>query len=282
MSYSIDQLRDLSSLFLRGEVSLWRKNNFKNIDLKLQRYDLYEKYRGLSYLSCLKKIYKTLVVQYPNEYVIKNELLSTWLRDELGNNDSIIFNEFRLGDTIADFAMFNGKSKVFEIKTILDNEYRLSGQLRDYKKIFNEIYLVVPKEHIAKYSEFDNSVGIISYDVKNGFELCRDSEFNTCIEINILMKVLHTHEYLMIVQKYFGFLPNMTAFNQFNICQKLIAEIPQKELNRLFIATMKKRNINSSFLNQYHKEFAQVCLSQNLKQDERVKLLQVLKENIIN
>lgn len=282
MSYSIDQLRDLSSLFLRGEVNLWRNNNFKNIDTKLQRYDLYDKYKGLTYLSCLKKIYKKLLVQYPNEYILKNELLSRWLKNELGNSDSIIFNEFRLGDTIADFAMFNGKSKAFEIKTILDSEYRLSGQISDYKKIFNEIYLVVPKEHITKYFEFDKSVGVIGYDIKTGFELCRSSELNYDVELDVLMKVLHTKEYLRIVQEYFGFLPKMTAFNQFNVCQSLMAEIPQKELNTLFIESMKKRNINLSFLNQFHKEFAQICLSQNLKQFERDKLLQGLKENIIN
>lgn len=52
--------------------------------------------------------------------------------------------------------MFNGKSKVFEIKTILDKEYRLSNQLQEYKKLFNEVYIIVPRELLSKYFEFDN------------------------------------------------------------------------------------------------------------------------------
>ena len=135
MKYTSNQLRDFSTLFLRSEVNRWMNGDFNSIDIKLKRYDLVELNKGKSYLNFLRNTYQVLEKNYPNEYILKNEFLNKWLRNELGDNNSVIFNEFRIGKAIADLAMFNGISKVFEIKTILDKEYRLSNQLEEYKKI---------------------------------------------------------------------------------------------------------------------------------------------------
>jgi hypothetical protein len=280
MTYSINQLRDFSSLFSRSEVCRWFKDDFESIDLKLQRYRLVEKNQGNSYLNVLRQAYKILEKHYPNEYILKNEFLNQWLKKELGNNDSIIFNELRIGKAIADLAMFNGKSKVFEIKTILDKEYRLTTQLQEYKKLFNEVYVIVPKALLFKYIEFDKNVGIITYDsISKIFELIRKSIFNSKIDINVLMEVLHTKEYLDIVKRYYVDIPEMNSFNQFNICKKLISEIPNKELNKLFISKMKERKINNLFFNKINREFNQICLSLNLEKSERDNLIMKLKTN---
>jgi len=280
MNYSINQLRDFSSLFSRSEVNRWFKDDFESIDLKLHRYKLAEKNKGNSYLNVLRQAYKILEKHYPNEYILKNEFLTQWLKKELGNSKSIIFNELRIGKAIADLAMFNGKSKVFEIKTILDKEYRLSNQLQEYKKLFNEVYIVVPYELLSKYLEFDKNIGIITYDSNsNYFELIQKSVFESHIDVDVLMEVLHTKEYLDIVRKYFDDIPEMNSFTQFNICKKLIAKIPNKELNELFISKMKERNINNLFFHKINREFNQICLSLNLEKSERDNLIKKLKTN---
>lgn len=282
MTFTSNQLRDYSTLFSRSEVNRWLKGDFKSIDTKLQRYNLVEKNKGKSYLKILKKAYKVLEDNYQNEYILKNEFLNKWLKNELGSNNSVIFNEFRLGKAIADLAMFNGVSKVFEIKTILDKEYRLSNQIEEYKKIFNEVYIIVPSELLSKYANYDNSVGIISYGSKiKNFELFRKAERLNNINSDILMEVLHTKEYIKISQEYYANLPKMNSFNQFEICKELISKIPQDELNKLFIATMKNRNIHNQFFNKVNNEFNQICLSLNLKKQERDNLINSLKTNTI-
>ncbi len=279
-SNSINQLRDFSSLFTRSEVNRWFKEDFESIDIKLQRYQLTKKNKGNSYLNILKQAYKILEKQYPNEYIIKNEFLTQWLKNELGNNQSIIFNELRLGKAIADLAMFNGKSKVFEIKTILDKEYRLSNQLQEYKKLFNEVYIIIPKEFFNKYSEFDKQIGIITFDSHSkNFELIQKSYFNFNIDVNVLMEVLHTKEYLQIVKQFYKEVPEMNSFNQFNICKDLISQIPSNSLNELFIAKMKERKINNEFFNKVNREFNQICLSLNLNKTERNNLIHKLRTN---
>ena len=282
MAFPSNQLRDFSTLFSRSEVNRWLKGDFQSIYIKLERYNLTDKNKGISYLKFLRNVYHILEENYQNEYVLKNEFLNKWLKNELGTNNSVIFNEFRISKAIADLAMFNGVSKVFEIKTILDKEYRLSNQIQEYKKIFNEVYIIVPDVFLSKYSSYDDSVGIITFDSNSkSFEIIQKAKRINNINSNTLMDVLHTKEYLEISTKYYGQLPKMNSFNQFEICKELISKIPQNELNSLFLTTMKKRNINNQFFNKVNNEFNQICLSLNLKKRERDNLINSLKTNTI-
>ncbi|MBU5617170.1 sce7726 family protein, partial [Psychrobacter sp. TAE2020] len=262
MSTNINQLRDFSTFFTRSEVLRLLKSDFKSVNTKLQRYDLIEKKRGCSYLEVLKEAYKNIQNSYQNEYVLKNEFLNKCLVEKVLNKDSIVFNELRLGNSIADLAIFNGVSKAFEIKTILDKECRLSSQIETYKKIFNETYILVPEQQVDKYLKFDNEVAVFSYDSNlNKFELVREATRNEVIDIDVLMNVLHSKEYLNIVHNYFGIVPELNSFNQFDICKKLISTIGYLELNNIFLETMKSRKIHNSFFNKFNSEFNQVSLS---------------------
>ena len=282
MNFTSNQLRDFSTLFSRSEVNRWLKGDFNSIDIKLERYNLIEKNKGNSYLKFLRNTYHILEKNYPNEYVLKNEFLNKWLKKELGTNNSAIFNEFRIGKAIADLAMFNGISKVFEIKTILDKEYRLSNQIQEYRKIFNEVYIIVPDVLLTKYSNYDESIGIITFDSNSKkFKIVQRAKRNKELNPETLMEVLHTIEYLEITEEYYEQLPQMNSFNQFEICKGLISKIPQKELNDLFLSKMKKRKINNHFFNKVNNEFNQICLSLNLKKEERDNLINSLKTNTI-
>lgn len=283
MSADINKFRDFSTLFTRSEMLRLLKNDFRSIDAKLARYDLVEEQRGSSYLKVLKEAYKLLQKNYQNEYIIKNEFLNQRLIQKIGNRNSVIFNEMRLGDATADLAIFNGISRVFEIKTILDKEYRLSRQLEVYKGVFNEIYVIVPQENIKKYMKYDDNVAIISYDADiSEFNIEREATENIDIDINILMNILHSKEYVDITNKYYDEVPEINSFNQFEICKSLISKIPSKDLNSLFIEAMKNRKIHNSFFKKINNEFNQVCLSLNFKEKDRKELIEKLKNNKVN
>ena len=273
--YSTDQLRDYSAIFSRSEILRLLDNNFDSINAKINRYTLGKSFKGANYLKFFKKIYSILEKHYPNEYIYKNQFLNTWLKKELGNHGSIIFNELRLGKSIADLAMFNGISKVFEIKTILDKECRLLSQLDTYKKIFNEVYIIIPISLLSKYEVYDPSVGIITYD-DNEFVLKREAGRNRIIDFEQLMEILHTHEYKQIVNGYYQELPEMDAFNQFELCKILISKIPHEELNELFLSVIKQRKYNNNFFLGDNTEFNQICLSLNLNK----KQIQSLMDNL--
>ncbi|MFN3968691.1 sce7726 family protein [Flavobacterium sp.] len=278
-AYNINQLRDYSCLFSRSEVNRWIDNDFDSVNLKIRRYD--DKIAKTTYLKYLKSVYKVLQKFYANEYVYKNEFLNQWLIKELGSEKSIIFNEFRLGKAVADLVMFNGCSRVFEIKTLLDKESRLNSQLEEYKKIFNEIYLIIPNSKIETYKNYHESIGLIAYNQeKKEFLLVRKAIKNHSIDTDSIMKILHTKEYRNIVKEYYGEIPICNDFEQFNVCKKLIEEIPQEELSKLFIETMKQRKIFNRFSSNY-KEFNQICLSLNLTDKQKEKLFINLNSTIV-
>lgn len=243
MRYQINQLRDYSSLFSRGQVLSWLKMDFSSINYKIERYD--DKWlnsQNQTYLDYLKYVYSILADNYQNEYVFKNEFLNNWLIKELGETNSQIFSEFRVGNSIADLVMFNGCSKIFEIKTELDTDSRLTLQLENYEKAFNQIFLIIPKSKVHIYEKQDASIGLITYDPssENLFSIYRNATLNLDIEASAIMSILHTNEYKSIVRGHYGYLPQMTSFNQFKVCSELIFEIPKEKLHKLFIDEMKK------------------------------------------
>lgn len=278
--YDINQLRDYSSLFSRQEANLWYKNEFSSLKKKLDRYDKSFLNRGSTYVSYLKYVYKVLERFYPNEYVYKNEFIKQWLLEEIGQSNAVLFNEFRMGKAVVDLAMFNGISKAFEIKTHLDKVTRLDNQLEQYKKLFNQIYVIVPEIKSDLYLKRDKETGVITYDQdKSIFCLARKSIQNFEIDPEALMQVLHTNEYIKIVELYYGTIPRFTDFNKFDVCKELIKQIPPKNLNDLAIRLIKERKINNSF-SKRESQFNQIFLSLNYNSNQKKLLLSNLSSTI--
>jgi len=279
-TFSPNQMRDYSSLFSRSAVKEWMNGNLSSIDCKIKRYDehWYSK-TNRTYIDYLKFVYSVLENQYHNEYILKNSFLNDWLIKELGENNSELYSEFRIGSAIADLVMFNGISRAFEIKTELDSDKRLNSQLDQYRKVFNEIFLIVPASKIEEYETYDSSIGIICFDILSPkrFQIIRSAARNTDIDSEALMHIFHTSEYKEIVTHHYGQLPEVTSFNQFEICKDLIAKIPQNELNQLFINKMKSRAGNYGLSARYYKEFNQLSLALRMNMKNRQQLFSILK-----
>lgn len=275
--YDLNQLRDYSSIFSRSEANLFMKGDCSSLDYKIDRYDInWRRKKSATYLSYLKHIYLIVEKNYQNEYVFKNSFLNKWLLKQLGESSSRIFSEFRVGSSIADLVMFNGKSKVFEIKSDLDSNKRLEVQLENYKKAFNEIYIVVPFSKLEEYTGYDPSVGIITYDHVN-FSVEREATTNWHICADTIMHILRTAEYKSIVKAHYGYLPDMTSFTMFETSLEMIKKIPVDQLNYYFILHMKRRSENKGLSLHAHKELNQLSLALNLNLDRRNKLIQNLQ-----
>lgn len=284
ISYSQNQLRDYSSLFSRSEAQSWLRNDFSSIKHKINRYDgNWAKSKKATYIDYLKYVYSILESHYQNEYIFKNSFLNEWLIEEIGRNNSKVFNEYRVGNAVADLVMFNGNSKVFEIKTEFDSESRLSYQLENYRKAFNQIYLIIPESKFFIYNKYENEIGLITFNSKSNqkFKIQREAVNNLEIDSDTIMNILHTKEYKAIVKTYFGVLPEkITSFNQFNKCKELIREIPNLELNKLFIEQMKNRNFDNVLSSRYYKEFNQLSLALKFNKKNKNNLIENLKSQL--
>ncbi|MEQ6122098.1 sce7726 family protein [Reichenbachiella sp. MALMAid0571] len=283
--YSSNQLRDYSSLFSRSTVLEWLRGDLSSIDFKVNRYDQIWLSKGRKrYLDYLKYVYNILENNYQNEYILKNSFLNDWLIKELGESQSQVFSEFKVGNAIADLVMFNGVSKVFEIKTEMDSDKRLNTQLEQYRKAFNQIYLIIPTSKLRLYLKYDKSIGIITFDNNKSerFDLKRKAINNAVVEPRTLMHVFHSKEYKEVVKKFFGKMPKMTSFNQFSICSGLIEDIPNNKLNELFIAQMKKRGNKNVLSKKNHSEFNQLSLALKMNSQNRKQFFSILKSPLIS
>src|SRR6202012_1640585 len=98
------------------------------------------------------------------------------------------------------------------------------------------------------YAKQDSSTGIITYDHTNSsFSLIREAKWNENIHVDAMMEVLHTHEYIKIVNQHFANFPHLDDFNKFEICKKLIKQLPKETLSKQFVEIMKARKINNEF-----------------------------------
>ena len=268
-----EKLRSYASIFSSTSFArLLKEEDFEFINKKIERYDSNKIGKSFNtYSEYIRYAYNSLKKDYRCEYIYKNELINELLLKKYGTENTVVINEFKVGNSVADMVLFNGTSKAFEIKTELDSEKRLSGQLNDYTKIFKECYIVTHESLIEKYLETDEKIGVIAIIKRNNsFKMVEARKANVSEDINasVLIRSLRTLEYKNIVTAYFGQLPNVSSFQMFDECAFLMKQIPSIELHRLFITELKKRASNTQLLQSFYKELRQLCLSLKINQQE--------------
>lgn len=281
----IERLRSYSSIFSRSVFSdIIKYGDYTRLHILLKRYnDSSKKFQ--TYLDYIKYAYHTIEKKYRCEYVYKNEIISKLLIKKYGTKNTIAINEFRVRNSIVDFALFNGESKAFEIKTEYDTQKRLEHQIGEYSRLFQKCYVVIPEKFLVEYEDcIPNNVGIIVLIVNKGkiqLEEKKKALPNEEIDIDVLMRSIRTSEYKNIVKNYFGNLPEVSCFEMFEECKSLINKIPQSELNKLFLMEIKKRKNNTLILKSMPIEIRQICLSMNLDSKQSDILLDKLNNAII-
>lgn len=281
---TIEQWRSYSSIFSRNVFSdIIEYDDYTRLNTIFTRYDSSKEHCS-TYFDYIKYTYKTIARNYRCEYIYKNEIINKLLLKEYGTKNTVAINEFRVQNSIVDFALFNGESKAFEIKTEYDTKKRLSRQIQDYSQLFQKCYIVIPKELHHEYAGcISENVGIIVLYTERGrikLQEVKKAITNDHIDSEVLMRSIRTGEYKNIVTQYFGKLPNVSCFDMFDKCQELIAQIPQEALQTLFLSEIKKRANNTGLLKSLPPEIRQIGLSLNLSKRQSEELLKKLNQLI--
>lgn len=288
--YSGDTLRDYAQLLTRSEVTkLVEGEDFSTINHFIRRYDAKAFLSGKTYGKYFTHVYSALRGHYVNEYVVKNEFITYGLQQlSLCDDDSKVhvYSEFKIGDAIADLALFNGHSVGIEIKSYLDSPSRLGYQLPRYLDFFNSTYIIVPAGGINAYKPFatDARVGLIAFDARGKrFTVEKKAQRNATLSPRCVMEVLRTAEYKRIVREYFAVdsLDGENDFNRFELYGSKLATIPREELNRLVVGVLKERGIPISVFTRRHPEFNQALLALKSSSDFRSKLYSILDRPIL-
>ena len=282
----IERLRSYSSVFSRSVFTrLIKFDDYSTINLVGKTYDKDRINGKTTYSDYLDWIYLSLVAQYRTEYVFKNALTNKIISYNKGRNITV-FNEFRVGNSIADIATFNGKSCVYEIKTALDTPKRLSSQTEDYFKFFQECYLVVPKDIVDNYLPcVDDRMGLLTVNETKGkitiakYRTAKTQYDN--MDIEVLMRVLWIKEHEYIIKKYYGKLPDVGYFEMFGACKEMIRKIPVEKLSKMVVEVIKTRKSCDVLFNNEKKNLTQMCLALNFNTHQYVHLCDNLNKTII-
>lgn len=276
------KLRDMSSVFSRSAfLDVLQYNDFTYFNWLYTRYHS----RCSTYESFIRRAYSMISKEYRCEYVYKNELIRSLL-NKYGSEKTVYFSEFRIADSIADLAMFNGECKVFEIKTEYDTPRRLDKQMNDYRKFFDRRYIVIPECKLNDYLGLtEETAGIILLkNTENGIVLdeIREASQNYEFDSKVMISCLQAREYEAIASALGADVQSVLGYDRFRFCSDVFEAASPKELKRLFLQEIKKRKNNTKYLCRYPLFLRQMMLSLNLSEAKADLLLKKLKITVLH
>ncbi|MCM1157987.1 MAG: sce7726 family protein [Bacteroidales bacterium] len=201
-------------------------------------------------------IYNNIILQYyPNEICIKANFIKQVLMK--GKSHVTIF-ELPVGSSRVDLCKINGTSVAYEIKTDLDNFNRLEKQIKDYNKIFEEVYIICSELNIDNIiSVIPETCGVYSYkQTKSGryiFKIYRAAQKNAQLETTKQLQILRKTEF------YQFFKISTDFFNKKDLIEITRQLYDEAFINRVFKQILKKRFEKQwTFLKQNYKDIYEI------------------------
>lgn len=196
--------------------------------------------------EAISEIYHFMDCEYRNEYYYKNTILNQLLIKKHDLYNTAALTELPIGDSKADFIMINGRGVVYEIKTDLDNLFRLENQIKDYYKVFSYVYVVVGNKQLSHVKEFlkDQEVGIYEL-TSSGKLICRKKAFynKENLSYEAMFQVLRKAEFESILLKHFHKLPEVNSFQYYRECQKWLKRVNIITLQKDVMKCLKARTL---------------------------------------
>lgn len=193
------------------------------------------------YNSIRQEYNDVITCSYLNEAVIKaafvKQKLAPWRSSKY---DTVIF-ELNSLNSRADLALINNFSRVYEIKTEYDDFSRLENQLKDYEKLFEYIYIIVPKSKVRSVKDFLSSkIGIISYEQTNIFNIFfkyeKEANFNNKINAYSQLITLTKKELLKLNNK-----ANDYSLNKQILIKNLVSSLTDEKINMIYKRFLEKK-----------------------------------------
>ena len=283
VSKKIDSLRNLAQILSPANFKkIVRKKDYSDTIYRICKHT--RLLDSTTNLDVINKIYNLLLDTYKNEYVYKNILLNKELLKKYSLKNTIALSEFKIGNSIADFVLLNGEARIYEIKTELDGLEKVDKQIKDYKTFADKIYIVSSSKHIPNLLiKFHNSeIGIIELTKRNALKTIKEAEQNYSFTHETLFKTLRKEEYISLLKKYFGSVPEVPNTLFFRECLKLSKKIDILDFQKLVIKELKFRNISNPELFENDlipDSLKHICYTLNFSQKDYSELDNFLHKN---
>jgi hypothetical protein len=198
----------------------------------------------------LDQLHDLLTLHYRSEYVYKNAIAKKIALERHVKNQSRFIPEFRVNQSKADTVILNGTSTVYEIKTELDDLARLSGQLADYKFVFDKIYVVTHPGGVQKVADaIGDDIGIITLDEQAQLAVTREALSNLPnVAPLMIFESLRRAEYLHILHEHFGYTPTPNRFMEYYEAREQFGKLSPIDAHEGMLRCLKARTKDTTFM----------------------------------
>lgn len=193
-----------------------------------------------------EQIYQYLFKHYRSEYIYKNAIANKILLGRHSLNTSHMLTEFRVANCKADVVILNGTSTVYEIKSEYDSLDRLHNQTSSYLDVFDHIYVITSYSQLTKVkSVLPSTIGLLVLTSRNTIKTIRVAESGrNKVKPEIIFDSLKKSEYISIIKKLFGYVPDVSNTQIYKECRKLFCSISRQEAHDEMVKVLRRRGSN--------------------------------------
>ena len=186
---------------------------------------------------------------YRSEYFYRNLLTSKVFVGRHRATRSVLLNEFRIGDSVADCVLVNGRGAVYEIKTEFDSPEKLRSQLTSYYRAFPYATVVAHTDDADRYLRLleDGPVGLITVGARDRLSVVKDADAKTdAFDIRTMFNALRLSEVTGILQDEFGALPAVPNGVRYAAYLELAETMSPMAFQARMQAALKTRRLRNS------------------------------------
>lgn len=179
--------------------------------------------------AVVSKAYQVLVDEYRSEYFYKNLITSKLLVGRHRAANTGLLSEFKIGTSIADCVLINGRGMVYEIKTEFDSPGKLQGQLTNYYRAFPYVTVVVHHRLTDRYLKVldDSPVGLTAVNDRGSLTTVKAAEFEAgAFDRKTIFNTLRLCEIRTILRGWFGDVPEGPSGRRYSMLLSLTQEMP--------------------------------------------------------
>lgn len=178
------------------------------------------------------------------DFQIREVLTEELVREHASSPDTLVLEEFGCKEARADLAVVNGVLHCYEIKSGRDSLTRLKNQIPAYSAVFDNVTLVLEKNHLAKAREVIPSWwGIMLASIEGSsvrLRSIRTSRDNKRLDGLALSRMLWKDEALRLLRAN-GLSPQLSKAPVNEIWQAIADSLPVEVISAAVRAAIKAR-----------------------------------------
>ena len=176
-----------------------------------------------------------------DEYIYRSALTHKILLGKHSLKTASMLTEFRTGTCKADVVILNGTATVYEIKSERDSLSKLANQIKNYKKVFAEVYVIASDRHInGVLGSVPEDVGVMKLGPHYKITQVRGAE-NRADRIcpATVFDSLRSAEAVEILKRLKIAVPDVPNTQRHKTMREAFAQLDPKDVHNAMVTTLK-------------------------------------------